>query len=79
VKESLDCLSKTGVRFPPPPPPEKFKTFSEKIKIDGNKTVYFDTISTDSNNLNLQSSLTYWRLKKYKSGGSVRTVRRDDG
>lgn len=75
MKESLDYLSKTGVRFPPPPPPEKIKTFSEKIKIDGNKTVYFDTISTDLNNLNLQSSLTYWRLKKYKSGGSVRTAR----
>ena len=50
----------------------------KKIKINGNKTVYFDTISTDLNNLNLQSSLTYWRLKNYKSGESVRTVRQDD-
>jgi hypothetical protein len=35
----------------------------KKIKIDGNKTVYFDTIKTSSEHPNFESSLTYWRLK----------------
>lgn len=64
MNESLDCLSKTGVRFPPPPPPEKFKTFSEKIKIDGNKTVYFDTISTDSKQSELTKFFDILEIKK---------------
>jgi len=62
VNDPIRSLSKTGGQYPASPP-RKIEKFFEKIKIDGNKTVYFDTISTDLNNLNLQSSLTYWRLK----------------
>jgi hypothetical protein len=73
VKESLDYLSKTGVRFPPPP--------QKIISKDGNKTVYFDIIKTSSKHLNFESSLTYWRLKTqewWKSSNRKRGERQTD-
>jgi hypothetical protein len=67
VNDPIKSLSKTAGQYGAGP--------QKIISKDGNKTVYFDTIKTSSKHPNLQSSLTYWRLKKYKSGGSVRTVR----